>query len=256
MPLERLFTWLDRVLGGGGAPASGAVTAESSAILPASAGREHPSLALLSIDGAGQWLLCAADRLSLGHLRAGQADLPFLADVGPLHASLVRADSLQVGPGWRIEPQGSERVEVGGVVVGPGGRRIAEDELVRLGGNLEFRLRCPDPASASVELELLHGVECAGARHVLLLACGAGGRVRIGPAGRRHVRVAGLETEIELRWNAGELELSSELAFEGAASGTRIRFPFPPRARLALTCGGTRGPRPPFGLSLEPVPRP
>ena len=253
MPLERLFTWLDRVLGKEAAPA-GSVMGEGIGQAPAR--REHPSLALLSIDGAGQWLLCGADRLTLGHVRGGVADLAFLADVGTRHATLVRSDSLQVGPGWRIEAAAGERVEVGGVEAGPSGRRIATDELVRLGGNLELRLRCPDPASASVELELLHGVECAGARHVLLLAPGAGGRVRIGPAGQRHVRVAGLESELELRWNAGELELSGELPFEGAASGTRVRLPFPPRERLSLTCGGPRGSRPPFGLSLEPVLRP
>jgi hypothetical protein len=257
MPLARLFAWLDRVLGGGAAPQSGLVTP---GLLEGGASpgprRGHPSLALLSVDGAGQWLLCGADRLALGHLRAGRADLLFLADVGALHATLVRADSLQAGPGWRIEPCGAERVEVGGVAAGPGGRRIAPDELVRLGENLEFRLRSPDPASASVELELLHGVECAGARHLLLLSCGAGGRVRIGPGGKRHVRVSGLESELELRWHAGEIELASELPFEGARSGTRVRVPFPPHERLALTCGGARGPRPPFGLALEPVPWP
>jgi hypothetical protein len=255
MPLERLFSWLDRVLAGE-PRANRAVTAVAAGLPDASRRREHPALALLSIDGAGQWLLCAADRLTLGHLRSGVADLLFLADVGAEHATLVRADSLQAGPGWRIEPSAGERVEVGALLVGPGGRRLAADELVRLGGNLEFKLRCPDPASASVELELLHGVECAGARHVLLFAGGPGGRVRIGPAGRRHVRVAGLESEIELSWHAGEIELASELPFDGAATGLRVCLPFPPRSRLALTCGGVRGSRPPFGLSLEPVLRP
>lgn len=247
MPLERLFAWLDRVLGG---PETHAVTGS----MPAGAARRaRPGQALLSIDGAGQWLLCGADRLTLGHLRAAEADLLFLADVGARHATLVRSDSLQVGPGWRIEPIGEEHVQVAGIAAGPGGRRIGEHELVRLGGNLELRLRCPDPASASVELELLHGVECAGARHVLLLASGPGGRVRIGPGGARHVRVAGLESEIELAWHGAELVLTSELAFEGARSGTRVTLPFPPRERLALTSGGPRGARPPFGLSLEPV---
>ncbi|HEX6886427.1 MAG TPA: hypothetical protein VF530_23830 [Planctomycetota bacterium] len=252
MALERLFAWLDRVLGADEPAAQSAVVTGPA---PA-ARREHPSLALLSIDGAGQWLLCGADRLTLGHLRAAEADLLFLADVGARHATLLRSDSLQVGPGWRIEPVGAERVEVAGVLAAAGGRRIGEHEVVRLGGNLELRLHCPDPASASVELELLHGQECAGARHVLLLASGPGGRVRIGAAGARHVRVAGLESEIELRWNGAELELASELAFEGARSGKRIHVPFPPRERLSLTCGGPRGARPPFGLSLEPVLRP
>ncbi|NOT31894.1 MAG: hypothetical protein HOP15_15720, partial [Planctomycetes bacterium] len=66
---------------------------------PRSAHAPLAMAALLSVDGGGQSLLCGAERLTLGHLRAARADLGFLADVGALHAELVRADSLQGGPG-------------------------------------------------------------------------------------------------------------------------------------------------------------
>lgn len=262
MSLLRLFAWLDRVLGapgpqglhGAGIVALGPSAPPMSA--PARpAGEPVRNMALLSVDGAGQYLLCGAERLTLGHLRAGRADLGFLADVGAVHAELVRADSLQSGPGWRIVPVGAESVRVEGQAVPADGRRLLPGERVRLGENLEFRLHLPDPASASAVLELLHGVECAGARHVLLLAAGPGGRVRIGAGLADPVRVPGLELGLALEWHAGELRVLHE-DLEQSVAGESPSFPFPPATRVALVVGKARGSRPPFGLSLEPVERP
>lgn len=253
MVLERFFAWLDRWLGT--EPPSGLVSRPGTAMPPRSrSARERlPHAVLLSVDGAGQYLLCGAERLTLGHLRAGRADLGFLADVGALHATLVRADSLQAGPGWRIEPCGAEHVAVAGEPVPAAGLRLAPGARVRLGTNLEFRLELPDPSSASAVLELQRGAECAGARRIVLLAPGAGGRVRVGSSARHHVRVPGLEFELVLEWRGNELELASELELTGALAGERGRIAFPPDERLALSCGKPRGSRPPFGLALEPV---
>jgi hypothetical protein len=259
MSLARLFAWLDRVLARPALHATGAVSASGGAPLappPSGGARVLPGAALLSVDGGGQWLLCGADRCTLGHVRAAEADLLFLADVGARHATLVRADTLHDGPGWRIEPVGDERVRVGDELVGPTGRRLAPDDRVRLGENLEFRLRWPDPASASAVLVLQHGVVCAGARHVVLLAPGPGGRVRIGPARAHAVVVPGLALDLVLEWHGDELEVQSSEPLEGALRGTRGRLPFPPPARLALGAGRPQGSRPPFGFSLEPVVRP
>lgn len=260
MDLARLFAWLDRVLrvdaaagerSGFLSPAGPALPAMDPAVRAT-----LPGGALLSVDGGGQFLLCGAERFTLGHLRAARAELLFLADVGALHATLVRADSLQAGPGWHIEPHPGERVSVEGRPVPEAGRRIAAGERVRLGDNLEFRLQLPDPASASAVLELMHGAQCAGAQRIVLLARGPGGRVRIGASPARHVCVPGLAFELELEWSGAELALRSEEPFAGALQGERGRLPFPPSERLTLTCGQARGSRPPFGLSLEPVLRP
>jgi len=251
--LARFFAWLDRWLRT--EPSSGFVNRTGIPMRPrpGSTRERLEHAALLSVDGAGQYLLCGSERLTLGHLRAARADLGFLADVGALHATLVRADSLHEGPGWRIEPCGDERVTVAGAPVPTGGRRIAAGASVRLGDNLEFRLEIPDPASASAVLELQRGAECAGARRIVLLAPGPGGRVRIGSSARHAVRVPGLEFELVLEWRGDELELASELELAGALSGERGRLAFPPEERLALSCGKPRGSRPPFGLSIEPV---
>lgn len=264
MALARLFAWLDRVLGGGAAPGAaaglvspvaGATGASAMSPAPRPARVLHPAAALLSVDGGGQVLLIAAERVTLGHLRAGCADLGFLADVGALHAALLRADSLQAGPGWRIVPLGAERVAVAGEPVPESGRRLASEERVHLGENLEFRMEVPDAASATVVLELLRGAECAGARRILLLAPGPGGRMRIGAALHHHVRVPGLAFELELEWHAHELRLRSEAPLAGAVLGTDGALPFPPPERLELTAGAARGSRPPFALSFEPVER-
>jgi hypothetical protein len=262
MLLARLFAWLDRVLGGPG----GAQTAAEVARVSAASSRPPAPLtplagaALLSVDGGGQVLLCGAERLTLGHLRAARADLGFLADVGVLHAELVRSDSLHAGPGWSLAPLGADRVTVDGRPVGREGVRLADGARVKLGENLELVARLPDPASASVVLELLHGAECAGARHVVLLARGAGGRVRIGAARPHHVRVPNLEFELALQWEGDALVLTGDLPLSGPhdAAEERVprRVPFPPPARVAFTCGKPHGSRPPFGLSLEPVLRP
>lgn len=252
MALARFFAWLDRWLQPEPLGSGSALVRAAAPIMTIPGARELlPHAALLSVDGAGQFLLCGAERLTLGHRRAARADLGFLADVGALHATLVRADSLHSGPGWCIEPCGSERVTVAGTLVPAAGRRLTPGERVRLGANLEFCLELPDPSSASAVLELQRGAECAGARRIVLLAPGPGGRVRIGPARHHHMPVPGLEFELVLEWHGGELELASEIELSGALQGERGRLPFPPRDRLALACGTPRGSRPPFGLALE-----
>jgi hypothetical protein len=244
MALERFFRWLDRALA---APQGVSAEGRTGIVAPL------PAAALLSVDGGGQLLLCGGDRWSLGHLRSGQADLGFLADVAARHALLARDDSLQLGPGWRLEPLCGEPARVDGRALAAEGRRLASGARVAL-GNLEFLVRVPDAASASWVLELCHGAECAGARQVVLLAAGAGGRLRIAADVRAHVRVPGLAFELAFEWHARELRVFSAHELAGAVTGASGALPFPPPERLAFSCGRPRGSRPPFELTLEPVP--
>jgi hypothetical protein len=270
--LERFFSWLDRALNpSGGRPvtdstpphvASAPSSPPCAPLPPAAAellrvaGEPLASAALLSVDDAGQFLLVASERVTLGHLRAARADLPFLADVGALHAELVREDSLRLGPGWRIVPLGGETVLVAGRALGPEGARLVSGERVRLGTNLEFAFHAPDPASASAVLELRQGAECLGARRVLLFAAGPGGRFMLGSLARHAVRVAGLEFALAFERVGQELQLLGEDTAEaGTLAGVR-RLVFPPDERVTLSTGAARGSRPPFSFSLEPVARP
>jgi hypothetical protein len=209
------------------------------------------------VDDAGQCLLIGRTELTLGHLRAGRADLLFLADVGALHARLSRRDSLRQGPGWSIEPIGRERVAVNGLLLGSEGRLLRAEDRVGLGENLEFLFTLPDPTSESACLELLHGAECAGARTLILLGDGAGARVRIGAALQRHLRVPNLEHEIELARRGERLVVRADVPLHAPELGEEPWVvSLPPPRRLDFTCGPQHGSRPPFGFSLAPVERP
>ncbi len=212
---------------------------------------------LLTIDDAGQFLVAGSADLVIGHLRSGEADLPFLADVGKRHARVVRRESLHGGSEWRIEPQGSESVLRNGSPVATSDRLRDGDEI-KLGGNVSFRFRTPDPASASAVLDLLHGAECLGAAHVILFADGPGGRVRIGAAGQRHVRVPGLIHGVSMVLDGERLVVECEAGVrsgEGPSRGT-FALPFPPPQRVDLAIGKAADGRPPFGLALAPVEAP
>lgn len=232
-----------------GAPGSGAPARPSG---PAS---EPVLRCLLSIDDAGEYLVVTGSRVTIGHLRAASADLPFLADVGPLHAQLVRSASLREGPIWRIEPLGAEEVRVEGRAVGSEGWKLGDGDRVQLGENLVFRMQVPDPASETVLLELLGGIDCGGAHHVVLFGDGEGGRLRIGSAGQRHVRVADLEHEVSIVRAGDRLRVRCEAGIQGLPSpgAHEVLLPFPPPARVQLDVGRPREGRPPFGLAVGPT---
>lgn len=216
-------------------------------------------MARLSVDDAGEYLLVAGDPVTIGHVQSGQADLCFLADVGPLHACLRRSRSLRGGLSWSIAPLGEERVWVEGESVGSGGWRLVDGDRVDLGENIAFRLRVPDPASRTVLLDLLHGNEAMGAVHIVLLEEGEGGRLRIGAGGERHLRIAGMEEELSLVLVGETLEIRTSGALRGAgdpiASGVEgLALPFPPTSRRDFVVGAPEGSRPPFGLAFAPIP--
>jgi hypothetical protein len=211
---------------------------------------------LLSVDDAGEFLVVASARATIGHLSAGRADLGFLADVGALHAELERTLSLREGPRWRIAPVGGERVRIGGVELGPEGAQLAEGERVELGPNLAFRFRLPDPASHTATLDLERGAECGGARSILLLGEGEGGRLRIGAGVERHVRVPTLAHEITIVREGEDLFVRCAAGVRAARSEHegRFRLPCPPPQRVDLWIGRSEGGRPPFGLAIAPLP--
>jgi len=264
--LARFFAWLDRALRP--APVAGEQPvppppAPESVVAPVFTARPAPDgagarvpLALLSVDDGGQYLLAGAERVTFGHLRAGRADLGFLADVGALHAELLREDSLRDGPGWRVVPLGGEPVAVDGRSLSSAGARLRSGARLKLGANLELVFRVPDPASASALLELQHGIECHGARRVLLAASGPGGRFMLGAGARHALRVPGLEMVLVFEHIPGALVLSSEVGAVTGEPAPPSRLPFPPSERLCLSFGAARGSRPPFQCFLEPLPLP
>lgn len=219
----------------------------------------------LAVDDGGELLVVAGRSASFGHARTGVADVPFLADLEPLHASLALEESFHGGASWTVRPVGRGRVEVGergGDGEGP--RPVADGDVVRLSPNVAFRFLRPDPASASAVLELLHGAEAEGAQRVLLWVGGAAGRVCVGPKANRHVPVAGVEHEVELslepadapaeivvRCAGGVRVLETDSPHDPAA--TERRLPCPPPRRIDVVLGARPAQRAPFGLALSPL---
>ncbi|MCY2960969.1 MAG: FHA domain-containing protein [Planctomycetota bacterium] len=210
---------------------------------------------LLAVDDAGEFLAVVGEDIRLGHVRAKDVDLPFLADVAAHHARLSLVEDFHAGAGWRIAPETGAAVAVNGHAIGEQGVLLADGDEVRLAPNLAFRFVARERGSSSARLELGGGQECLGAPRVLLLAPGAGGRARIGAGTARLVPLADLEHEIEI---------SAERSAEAASVSVRCtagiaavaRGAGEPEVRLALPLGlavtltaRARGPgKPPFAL--------
>jgi len=279
-----------RAVNGSGAPASGGQrdaepaspespeSPQNGAPVPTDVAREPdgggpeagdgPCLFELSVDEGGQYLVAAGESFVLGHLRAGRADLPFLADVGAEHARIEGFESFRDGPGWRIVPLAGERVRVNGADVPDEGRRLADGDEVELAVNLAFHYRAPDPASHTVRLDLLRGAECAACSALILMGCGAGGRLRIGAGGARHVRVPQMDSEVALQLVGRELVLTCRRGLHaggpgdaaapgdpasGAGVQRELALPCPPPRRFEVTAARADGEGPPLCIAISPV---
>jgi len=223
-----------------------------------------PSRFLLSVDHAGEFLVLVGSSATLGHVRPGVADLTFLANLGALHARIVRVDSLREGPRFYLllgENGGAGGCLVAGHRVREEGLRLFDGDLVRLGENVPFTFRLPDPASETAVLELGEGIECAGARAIVLLGEGEGGRLRIGSTSRRHVRVAGLEEELEIVVDEGAKRAHVRSQEGGLLDGVvppdgaerAIPIALPPETSRVLSFPRARRTGPPFVVALAPA---
>lgn len=218
---------------------------------------------LLAVDDAGEFLVVVGAALRLGHLRATDVDLPFLADV-PAHAArLELVEDFHAGARWRLAPEVGATLLVNGRAVAAEGVLLADGDEARLAHNLAFRCVAREPGSSAIRLEFAGGVECLGAPRALLLAPGAGGRARIGSGAARAIPVAGVAHEIEIAAERGDAGTSVAVRCVAGISGA-ARAASEPEARLALPLAlqatlvaRARGPgQPPFALIFRPADRP
>lgn len=258
----------ERLRAGGKSAASATQSADSRLREAASADlrarRERGALFRLAVDEVGEFLVATAPEVSLGHERGARADLTFLADVPDLAARLVRTSGFHTGPGWRIETEGGERASIGGELVDPGGAALTHGDEVQLATRLAFRFQRPVASSGTALLELLHGTECRGARHIILLAPGAEDPLRLSASRGRHLRVPRLRDEAALWLDGEELVLESSARLEARRGEVReapardgspvaLRLDCPPRERVDLVLGAAAGGRPPIELSVRPL---
>lgn len=251
---------------------SGANGAEPQAVRAApsdgATGDDGPCLFQLSVDEGGQYLVAAGESFVVGHLRAGRADLPFLADVGAEHARLEGFESFRDGPGWRVVPLSGESVRVNGTPVPDEGRRLADGDEVELAVNLAFHVSAPDPASRTVRLDLMRGAECGACSAIILMGAGEGGRLRIGAGGSRHVRVLQMDEEVALKLVEHELVLTCRRGLhaggpsEARRAGERssdapvqreLALPCPPPRRFEVSAARADGEGPPLCIAISPA---
>lgn len=192
----------------------------------------------LSIDDAGSFLLCAGEAAILGHSRAATCDVPVLGDLLPRHARFsLDPATFHAGRAWRVAPIGDARVELRGAELGAVGRTLRDGDRLRVGSRLGLTFLRSDPSSESALLRFDAGVEAAGAQHVVLLALGDGGRVRIGSTAACLVAAAlgGAQIELSCVEGAWRLRSTSGLVPDGASLGeARTQFELPAKPARAV----------------------
>lgn len=220
---------------------------------------------LLAVDDAGEFLVAVGDTLRIGHSRASDVDLPFLADV-PSHAAILRlVEDFHAGARWCIAPEVGANLVVNTREIGTGGVALADGDEVRLARNLAFRFAAKERGSSAARLELAGGTECRGAPRVLLLPVGEGGRARIGNSAARTIPVADLEHEIELaaenssvgssvtvRCVVGVAPTSSTVPTRGSAE-PEARLALPLTLQVTLVARARPAGKAPFALIFRPV---
>jgi tetratricopeptide (TPR) repeat protein len=104
---------------------------------------------LLWVDGVGGFLICLANRVTIGQATPETfVDVPLFADVSRLHASLTRDEEGYLLEGVRSVQVNGKRVE----------RALLQaNDRITLGTSCQFHFRQPAPVSASARLDLVSG---------------------------------------------------------------------------------------------------
>ncbi|MFO0810625.1 MAG: hypothetical protein U0746_18515 [Gemmataceae bacterium] len=193
-----------------------------------------PKRFLLWIDGVGGYLVCLGNRISFGAVAEANVDVPLLADLSRLHATLSRD-----GEGYVIES--TRPLQVNGrsadkVALTPGDR-------VTLGSACQFLFQVPVPVSTSARLELVSGHRLPLSVDGILLMAET---LVMGDGPQAHIVVPGLETNIvfyrtkdgvgvrypgEFRVNGEPRTDRDALPPFAAVSGKEISFALEPATR-------------------------
>jgi tetratricopeptide (TPR) repeat protein len=155
---------------------------------PAEGERAEPTERfLLWVDGVGGYLVCLANRVTLGQATPdGYVDVPLYADVSRLHAALTRENGSYVLEAMRS-------VQVNGQVVEKA--LLRPNDRVTLGTACQVQFRQPAPVSASARLDLTSGQRLPlSVDGVILMA----DTLLLGPGQGVHVAVPDLKHPVVL----------------------------------------------------------
>ena len=190
---------------------------------------------LLRVDEGGEHLVLRGESVSIGNIRQARADLPILANVAGLHATIRRSMSFHGGMQDTVVAAEGE-VRVAGAAVAE--RALSPGDRVQLGPNLAFVYQRPTPRSLSAAITLQSGFQVGGTDRILLMKDrGKDGRLLLGPGTDVHVRVPGAAGEVELfATNTGQIRVRSDAG--GTIDGVPFRGEHPIAAGQVVAAAG------------------
>jgi tetratricopeptide (TPR) repeat protein len=171
---------------------------------------------LLWIDGVGGYLVCLGSRLTLGQATLDpHADVPLVADVSRLHATLTRD-----AEGYLLEAV--RPVQVNGQATTRALLRAGD--RVTLGTSCQFQFLQPVPVSASARLDLVSGHRLPVAVDAVLLMADT---LVLGSGPQVHITVPDLKQPVVLfRYKEGlGLRHGGRLSVNGERGGDRALLP-------------------------------
>jgi tetratricopeptide (TPR) repeat protein len=171
---------------------------------------------LLWIDGVGGYLVCTGERLSFGQAAQPGIDIPLVADVSRLHATLTRD-----GEAYLLETV--RPVQVNGQTVTRA--LLRSNDVVTLGSTCRVRFRQPVAVGASAVIDLVSGHRLTRSVDGILLMAET---LILGPSSQSHVTIPGLKAPVILFRNkeglgvrhAGGLTVNGHRATDRAFLGT------------------------------------
>lgn len=142
---------------------------------------------LLWVDGVGGYLVCLANRVTLGQATPdGYVDVPLYADVSRLHAALTRENGSYVLEAMRPAQVNGQPVEKA---------LLRANDRITLGAACQLQFRQPAPVSASARLDLTSGQRLPLAVDGVLLMADT---LLLGPGQQVHVTVPDLKQPVVL----------------------------------------------------------
>jgi hypothetical protein len=189
---------------------------------------------LLWIDGVGGYLVCMGARLTFGQaIHDGHVDIPLVADVSRLHASLMRdAEGYILEAVRPIQVNGREATRT----------LLQSGDRITLGASCQLQFRLPVPISTSARLDLVSGHHLPLSVDAILLMADT---LVLGEGPQVHVQVPDLKQPLVLFRQQDTLGIRhrGKLCINGRTSGERLLLSDP-----QATVNGEN-----ISFALEPV---
>jgi hypothetical protein len=197
-------------------------------------GGNLPVRFLLWIDGVGGYLVCMGARVTFGQaIHDGQVDIPLVADVSRLHASLTRdAEGYILEAVRPIQVNAREATRA----------LLQTGDRITLGASCQLQFRLPVPISTSARLDLVSGHRLPLSVDAILLMADT---LVLGDGQQVHVNVPDLKQPLVLFRQKDTLGIrhSGKLYINGRTSGERLLLSDP-----QATVSGEN-----ISFALEPV---